>query len=254
MLLSVDPSLGRVDYGLFSDQTLMEMLLEGFDDETKKTYKDNDGMYLDVCEWSCVTCDDNQRVTEVDIDSSNIVGSLELCYAPPKVKEFRVNPPWDGSKMTGSVDLTHLPEEMTHLDLQNNQLTGEVDLTQLPKGMKQLDLQSNNLTGEIILTHLPDGMNGLFLYNNQLTGEIDLTCLPGGMECLFLRNNQLSGSVVIQRLPQGMRMIELRENHFNASAVVDSKATDVDIFLSGSGVTSVVDENGKKVDMKRFPK
>ena len=36
IFLSVDPSLGRVDYGLFSDQTLMEMLLEGFDDETKK--------------------------------------------------------------------------------------------------------------------------------------------------------------------------------------------------------------------------
>ena len=231
IFLSVDPSLGRVDYSLMPDQTLMEMLLEGFDEETKKEYKDCEGMYLDVCEWSCVTCDDNQRVIEVDIDSSSIVGSLELCYAPPKVKEFRVNPPLDESKMTGSVDLTHLPEEMTHLDLQDNQLTGEIDLTQLP-----------------------DVMSGLYLYNNKLTGEIDLTCLPGRMECLFLRINQLSGSVVIRRLPQGMKMIDLRENHFNAFAVVDSKATDVDIFLSGSGVASIVDENGKEFDMKRFPR
>ena len=44
LLLNVDPSLGRVNYSLMSDQTLMEMLIEGFDDGTKKEYQDDDGM------------------------------------------------------------------------------------------------------------------------------------------------------------------------------------------------------------------
>ena len=62
LLLSVDPSLGRVDHSLLSDQTLMEMLFDGFDDKTKNKYKDNNGMYLDVCKWSRITCDDDHRV------------------------------------------------------------------------------------------------------------------------------------------------------------------------------------------------
>ena len=50
IFLTVDSSLGKVDYNSFSDQTLMEILFNGFDDETKKKYQNNDGTYLDVCE------------------------------------------------------------------------------------------------------------------------------------------------------------------------------------------------------------
>ena len=50
-LLSVDPSLGRVDYSALSDQTLIELLIDGFDDVTKEKYQDNEGTYLNVCEW-----------------------------------------------------------------------------------------------------------------------------------------------------------------------------------------------------------
>ena len=57
LLVSVDPSLGRLDYSLLSDQTLMEMLIESFDDETKKKYQDGQGMYLDICEWPKIKCD-----------------------------------------------------------------------------------------------------------------------------------------------------------------------------------------------------
>ena len=90
LVLSVDPSLGRVDYSLLSDQVLMEMLFEGFDDETKKQYKDSVGIYLDVCEWSCVTCDDDDRVIEVRIGFRHVSGSPALCYIPPKVKVFEI--------------------------------------------------------------------------------------------------------------------------------------------------------------------
>ena len=110
--------------------------------------------------------------------------------------------------------------------------------------MYQLSLNNNQLKGEIDLARLPNKMTELWLNNNQITGEVDLTHLPGGMKELYLSNNQLSGTLVIKKLPQSMIGIYARGNHFNAVAVVESKATDVDIYLQNSGVTAVVDENG----------
>ena len=227
LFFSVDPSLGRVDYSSMSDQALMEMLIEGFDDETKKEYQDTDGMYRDVCEWQSFQCDEDHRVIEVSIASCYVIGSLELCYVPPKMKLLNISP-WNGKgELTGSADLTHLPE-----------------------GMESLSLNNNTLTGEIDLTSLPDGMIHLYLCNNYFTGEIDLTQLPHRMTTLFLNNNQLSGSLVIKNLPPKMGLIDLQVNQFNAMAMVDLKTPTI-IKLRGSGVTSVVDENGEKADMKR---
>ena len=249
-ILSADPSLGRVDYSSLSDQTLMEMLTEGFDDETKKDYQDNEGMYLDVCKWSCIKCDDDERVSQIDIDSCHVIGSLDLCYIPPKVNVLNINS-WRKSKLTGSVDLRHLPGGMQKLDLQNNQLTGEIDLTQLPDRMGGLGLNCNQLTGEVDLTRLPDGMGSLSLSSNEFIGKIDLTQLPEGMEYLYLSGNHFSGSLVIKKLPPRMKVIYAQANQFNAIAVVDLEPHTV-LKLKGSGVTSVVDENGRKLDGRRF--
>ena len=274
ILLSVDPSLGRVDCSLLSDQTLMELLFDGFDAQRKKYYQDNDGVYLSVCDWSCIKCDDYERVINISVDSRDISGSIQLCYVPPKVKELRIWHPLVNSKLTGPVDLAHLPEGMQFLDLRsnelmgevdlghlpegmedlrlsNNQLTGEVDLAHLPKRMQKLFLELNRFTGEIDLAHLPEVMNVLRLQCNQFTGEIDLTRLPDGMEHLFLENNRLSGSLVLKRLPPGIRTINARRNNFNVVAVVHSEAHAA-IKLEVSGVTSVVDGNGREQNMNRF--
>ena len=297
LLLTVDPSLGRLDYSLLSDQALMEMLIDGLNDKSKKEYQNKHGMYLDVCEWSCVKCDDDERVIEIDIESHHARGSLELRYVPPKVKVLKKT--WPLSKLTGSVDFTHLPEGIQVIDLQNNRLTGEIDstelpdgmsyvllynnqltgeinLAQLPCGMKDLSLAKNQFSGEIDLAHLPEGMNYLSLHSNRLTGEIDLTQLPNRMEILFLQNNQLTGEIDLTQLPDRMNVLHLHDNqlsgslvikcipfrettinaggnHFNPIAVVHSE-TQAAILLRGSGVTSVVDENGTEVDRKRFLK
>ena len=342
LFLCADPSLGRVDYSSLSDQTLMEMLIECLDDETKAEYQDTDGLYLDVCDWSCTKCDDEERVIEISLESPQVSGSLELCYVPPNVKVIKARSMWNHSKLSGSADLTHLPEGIGGIDLRgneltgeidstklpeamvelylgqnqftgkvdltnlpggirglyldNNQLTGKIDLTQLPKGMHVLRLQynqftgeidltklpeamvelylgynqltgeidltqlpgeveslslvNNQLTGEIDLTKLPGGIRGLFLNNNQFTGEIDLANIPHGMGYLFLENNQLSGSFVAKRLKSWIS-VNARRNQFNAVAVVKSE-TQAGIKLRGSGVTSVVNENGRELDVNLF--
>ena len=253
LFVSIDPSLGRVDYSLMSDQTLMEMLIEGFDDESKQRYKDKDGMYLDVCKWKFTNCDDHQRVIDMFINNENVTGSLDLCYVPPRMKRLRISNMCGSSKLTGSVDLKQLPDGMKYLALENSQLTSEIDLAHLPDGMTYLSLSNNQITGEIDLSHLPHKMGCIYLDSNQLTGEIDLAHLPDGMKELSLENNQFSGSLVIKSLPQGMRTIDVRGNHFNAIALVDSR-TYVTINLKGSGVTSVVDGNGEELDENKFLK
>ena len=245
LFLSVDPSLGRVEYSLLSDQTLMEMF------------------------GSCVACDDDGGLTEIDLDSGLVSGFLTLCYVPPEVKELKMSS-LTGSELTGTADLTHLPAGMQVLDLRNNQLTGKLDLTQLPRSMFRLYLYGNQFSGEVDLTKLPDALRWLSLNNNEFTGEIDLTQLPKRMIWLSLSNNRLTGEIDLTRLPEGMGELSLENNQFsgsfapeistisaggnqfNAIAVVGTQAAEVFIRLQGSGVTSVVDENGHEQDMQLF--
>ena len=215
LFLSVDPSLGRVDYSLMSDQILMEMLFEGFDDETKEQCQDEHGMYLDVCEWGIIKCDDNDRVIDISMCSDDVSGSLELCYVPPKVKALNIRPmTLCRSQLTGSVDLTGLPDGMESLCLSSSWLMGEIDLAHLPDGMKSLTLHNNQLTGGVDLAHLPDGMKSLTLPSNQFTGGVDLTHLPDEVGFLSLQNNRFTGEINLTRLPARMYDLNLRNNRF----------------------------------------
>ena len=146
-----------------TDQTLMEMLVEGFDDETKNKYKDKDGMYLDLSEWPCVTLDDDERVTKIDMSNANVSGSLELCYIPPKVERLYLG----SNRLTGEIDLTRLPDIMCGLYLQNNRLTGEINVTQLPGGMTHLYMNNNQLSGSLILKNLPQRLNAIDARGNH---------------------------------------------------------------------------------------
>ena len=251
--LSVDPTLGRVDYSSLSDQTLMELLVDGFDDETKKRYQDKDGMYLDVCKWSCAACDDDQRVIKVNIKTENVSGSLELYYVPPKVEYLFASSCRNG-RLTGSVDLTQLPGGIQDVHLNRNRLTGEIDLTQLPDGMSCVYLQNNRLTGEINLTQLPDGMGYLYLQKNQLTGEIDLTQLPEGMVALNLTGNQkrmgylhlqyneLTGKIDLTHLPDEMQQLHLENNQLTGEIDLTQLPREMEhLHLQNNRLTGEID-------------
>ena len=204
------------------------ILIEDFADEIKKQYEGDDGMYPDVCKWSDVTCDADESVVSMEIDSQKVNGSIDVCNVPPKVKVREMQPTQGKSKLTGSVDLTGLSGEIEYVCLDINRLTGEVDLTRLPRGMVHLSLPDNRFTGEIDLTQLPDEMGHLYLSFNQLNG------------LLFMWN-----------LPPKMISIDLQGNFFNAIAVVNAEIHSK-IHLQGSGVTAVVDRNGEKLDSERF--
>ena len=238
IILTVDTNLGRVNYSSFSDQTLMEMLIGDLDDETKKKYQDSEKMYLDVCKWDCVKCDDDGNVIAIN-PKGDVKGSLQLSYIPPKVREFDAS--YKG--LTGPADLAYLPQSLEELYLDNNKLAGSVDLGNLPQNMHTLYLDSNKLTGSIKLSNLPKNMQGLFLHCNAFSGSIELTNLPQSLLSLTFNSNELTGSFIATNLPPKLEKIEAGYNLFSATAVVDAK-TKAMINLRESGVTSVIDENG----------
>ena len=90
-LLGVDPSLGRVDYASFTDQTLMELLYEGFDEETKQRYKTIEGIYIHLWLWECLHDDGHGRVVRIKDCGHEIGGSLQLSFLPPKVREVNIS-------------------------------------------------------------------------------------------------------------------------------------------------------------------
>ena len=238
LLYSVDPSLGRVDYSSFSDQTLMEMVFEGFDEVTKQRYQDEYDTYIDVCAWSCVECDADERVIEVK-EYSEIIGTIQLSYLPSKLKALYMQK----MQLKGSVELANLPESMEILNLRYNRLTGSIDLTHLPNRMEQLYLKSNQCSGSLDLTLLPESMRFLYLDNNQFSGSVDVSRLPRNMQQLMLQKNQLSGSFGATNISHCLKLLDASRNKFSAKAVVDLLIY-ADINLIVSGVTAVVDENG----------
>ena len=214
LFLTVDPHSGHVNYASFSDQTLMEMLYEGFGAKAKTRCQDSKGMFLDVCEWHSVECDDDDNVVRFH-DSDSLSGSLKLCYIPPKLETFR---------------------------LQLKDFTGSIDLAQLPQSLWELNLESDKLEGSVDLTRLPENMKNLHLSDNRFSGSVELTQLPRSMKSLELQDNQFTGSFIAKNLPRDI-IIDALNNKFSATAVVESQAS-AEIFLGGSGVASVIDEDG----------
>ena len=80
MLLCIDLPIGKVDYSSLSEQTFLEMLIEGFDKNAKRRYQDSDGLYLNARQWPNVRCDNEKGVFQISIDQ----GFLKWGSRPPK--------------------------------------------------------------------------------------------------------------------------------------------------------------------------
>ena len=110
----------------------------------------------------------------------HVSGSLELCYVPPKVKVLEISE-LGKSALTGSIDLTCLPDGMQKLYLNDHQFTGEIDLTKLPWKMQALSFRNNELTGSLVIKKIPPSMVFMDMRGNHfnavavLDSETDAT-------------------------------------------------------------------------------
>jgi len=131
--------------------------------------------HVDECEWTGITCDENNRVVEIGFGSMSSYGTI-----PNDIRLFK---------------------HLTVLDLSNNNLHGTIpeslySITQL----KELYLYQNQLSGTVSdkIGHLHD-LNRLHLSHNRLSGSIPVTFVSGEtirpIEYLNLYSNQLTGTI-----------------------------------------------------------
>ena len=263
-LLTIDPSLGRFDPGSLPDQVLMELLVDGMNEDRKRMFQDNSGTFTDVSEWPGVQCDDD-RVTSVDFDTyryneepfpfayvprlaekfsitlGNLHGTLDPSLLPVDLKEFSVF----SNELHGSIDCDAFPKNMTHIVLGGNEFCGSLKLSSLPRSIAIFQADNNNFSGEVELNDLPPAMECLFLDDNDLTGKIHIERLPKAMKCLDLSRNCFHGDFVLMALPPTLHELSIGRNELSGKAVLLGASTEMQFTLGHRGVlTAVVDENG----------
>ena len=148
------------------------------------------------CTWSGVTCDNTNSVSQLNLDSNNLVGTIPReIGALHRLFELDL----DANGLSGPIP-TNIGQltDLVHLDLDENNLTGTIpeeiyDLTLL----RGLDLDTNQLTGTLStkIGQLPDLYIGQFDLN-QLTGTIPTEiALLSSLAFFTMTGNNFTGTV-----------------------------------------------------------
>ena len=245
-LRTIDPALGRLDYDSLSDQANMEILVEALDDDFQRTVRDRNGNFLDVCDWPCVECNDDEDVVKVTLKSkfnSIASGTVNFSHIPRNVVEFRARTDAghflatpcsltgtiaterlssiiqvfdvDHCIFHGTLEMKTLLRDLRSFDVSHNRFEGECDLTALPRGLEQVYAMYNQMTGTVRLDKLPEKLATLNLSHNKFTGSIDLSHLPAALDRLVLAYNSLSGEINLESLPPNLRSLVITENNFS---------------------------------------
>ena len=239
--VSVDASLGRIDYSSFSDQTLMELLIDGLSEDSKYLFQDGDGAYKDVCDWIIVECHAEGNVNVVRCGFVQLEGSISTECMPPNITDFDLS----SRGLSGSCQVRRLPKSLTSLRIDENKFEGTVDFTGFPEKMHTIVLYSNRFHGSCGFTALPEPLTHLNISHNAFSGAIRLDRLPQGLQCLNLRGNKLSGRIRLLQPPGNLRYVNLSDNAFSGTAVIQRSLPAHHTGLYSSGVRHVVDEHGK---------
>ena len=197
----------------YSQQTLMEMLVEDLPDRSlfrKKARPWSTPAFTPCCTWKGVGCDEHENVLQIWWVSVRLSGPLSFRSLPWTLSNFVAESAW----LDGTCDLTDLPSDVETFSVRGNRLTGAVDLTALPEKLKQLNLSENQFFGSLDLVKVPDSVETIILSNNAFTGSLDLESLPRGIVTFEAKINRLEGSLTFNKLPPRMRRLNLQRNIF----------------------------------------
>ena len=249
VLLSIDTGLSRVDPSTFSDQTRMEILVDGLEDQSKKLLQDSNGEYYDISQWPGVTLDSSGNVISILWRAEGLLsGSVALDMLPPHLNEFTITIPLFGhrtggfygtidttalprtlhrfdvsvQKMHGSFLLPAAPEALTYLSVRENTLSGVLVFAGMPQGLKHLDLSLNAFTGTLDTADLASTLEHFNVAGNRFEGGIDLTELPARLELFSASKNNFGGTIDLSRLPAGLMNCYLTGNAFHGSVSFSS--------------------------------
>ena len=216
LLLSIDPSLGRLDYDSLSDQALMEMLADSLGEKYRSVYQDQNGNYDDVCEWYGVKCVNDRVVRFQRTKATCSEPQCKFEWIPPLVTYFS----FTESRLRGTLDLAVLPRGLVDLYLRINALHGTLNFQAFPPKIANVSIHTNEFSGKCALPDLPDSLVCFHAFRNKFSGEISLRNLPSSLKQLNLSENALTGEIHIAALPQGITRLDLTENLFTGDVRV----------------------------------
>ena len=267
-LLTADPSLGRIDRSLLSDQALMELLFEGMRADKKAFFQDENGDFIAISEWDCVKSIDEyvseiriarslftekqfpfefvpQRVRVFLSRSCRLHGTLDPSLLPVNLTLFSV----EGNKLHGSVQLKSFPDKLRLIDISKNAFSGSLDLSTLPESIIRFNASANAFSGEISLNELPSAMQKLHLNANALSGSISIQKLPSQFTHLYLNSNQFEGNFRLFHIPSSLEEVCIWDNKWDNDGTLifpghfSEKRHGFQIYCA---CTAVLDEHGNK--------
>ena len=210
--LSIDPALGRLDYDSLSDQALMEMVVDGVEEGLKQNFQDENGNFLDVCEWPRVTCSKDSRVHKIAVSGIQFTDKqFAFQFIPDRVTDLQAY----GCSLHGTLNTEILPPQLEIFYAFKNSLHGTLNCAMFPRRLRRVLMSENLFIGSLVLSDLPDTLTSFSANNNEFSGKISLNDLPPALEELWIADNALSGSIHIELLPSSIRSISLRGNKFN---------------------------------------
>ena len=210
-IFCADPSLGRFDISSLSDQTLMEMLVDGMEEPQKSRFRDESGTFKDISSWDNIECTAG-RVTHITFYShAHSDAQYPFEYIPRLVDMFHVE--W--GNLHGTLGTSVLPSGLMHFGVNSNLLQGEIAFNTFPRNLKSIDISVNLFGGSIELGDLPPALTFFDAKMNKFSGSISFDSLPETLEDVSLSKNNLTGALHIHRLPAAMRNLFLNANSFS---------------------------------------
>uniref|UniRef100_A0A7S4KSB0 Leucine-rich repeat protein n=1 Tax=Paramoeba aestuarina TaxID=180227 RepID=A0A7S4KSB0_9EUKA len=193
---TADPSLGKIDKTTMSQQTLMELLIDGITNKAIICGSAEDPW--NIANWEGISLNHSGEVTRIEWSWYDPDGSLALEWLPSTVEKFEVfHSIFSATWLTGTINLTSLPDLMESLSLYGSNLTGEVALRSLPSKMEILDLRNNKFFGAVDLRSLPSTLDTLRLSRNDFEGVTDFSRLPTALVMLDISNTRLEGVIEV---------------------------------------------------------
>ena len=255
MLISLHcaDQVARVDPLTLTDQTLMELLVGPMIPGNESFFKkgrmhnliilDSEGEFLNVCDWSGVTCDTAANVTEIQwYCKSPIRGTFCLDLLPKQLRNLRIIQRDVLRGLTGHFDTVALPRRLVEVSVYCNGFFGSFDCGGLPPQLEKCDVTKNAMTGSLELDTLPPSLHGVFFSNNQFSGEISLENLPASLRLLALDRNDFSGSLHLGNLPASLEHLLLGYNSFSGELKLDGLPESLQCLdVTANDLTGTVD-------------
>uniref|UniRef100_A0A7S4PAD4 Leucine-rich repeat protein n=1 Tax=Paramoeba aestuarina TaxID=180227 RepID=A0A7S4PAD4_9EUKA len=220
-----DPSclLGRPDYSLLSDQSLMEILVQDAEFSLPNVFKDNDGAFLDIDSWETIKLDADGKVIFIEFVECFGCGKLNLEAIPRSVRKFEVG----NTECSGDVPFSKLCNEVRFMTLHDTWFYGSVDLTRIPRKMIRFTLSRSKFSGTLDFSNLPPTLVALDLRWNAFTGSIDISYITANIREDSFQHFQLQfyDAEPVEGMDFG---IDLSKNQFEGDIIVRdlSKITD----------------------------